>query len=130
MALPRKLSDCALRNYAGSSHCSPWGSLINLLVDNDHAAAIKEDSKSWPSWDLKRRQICDLELLINGAFSPLEGFMSESDYNLVCSDMRLTDGTVWPIPITLDFDEEFAAQVELGESIALRDPEGVMLASM
>ena len=56
--------------------------------------------------------------------------MSESDYNLVCSDMRLTDGTVWPIPITLDFDEEFAAQVELGESIALRDPEGVMLASM
>ena len=60
----------------------------------------------------------------------LEGFMSESDYNLVCSDMRLTDGTVWPIPITLDFDEEFAAQVELGESIALCDPEGVMLASM
>ena len=106
------------------------GSLINLLVDNDRAATIKEDSKSWPSWDLTPRQICDLELLMNGAFSPLEGFMSKSEYINVCSDMRLTDGTVWPIPITLDVDEEFAAQVEAGESIALRDPEGVMLASM
>ncbi len=106
------------------------GSLINLFVDNDRDEAIKEDSKSWPSWDLTPRQICDLELLMNGAFSPLDGFMIETDYIRVCSDMRLTDGTVWPIPITLDVDEKFAAEVGPGDSIALRDPEGVMLAAL
>ena len=67
---------------------------------------------------------------MNCAYSPLEGFISESDNNLVCFDVRLNDGTMWSIPITLDFNQEFAAQVELGESNALRDPEGVTLASM
>jgi sulfate adenylyltransferase len=73
--------------------------------------------------------LCDLELLLNGGFSPLGGFLSRNDYESVCVSMRLSDGALWPIPITLDVTEEFAGQLSAGDTtVALRDPEGVMLA--
>ena len=104
------------------------GTLVDLIVDEDRARELKEASRDFPSWDLTARQICDLELLMNGAFSPLTGFMTREDYAPVCSDMRLADGTLWPMPITLDVSEEFASGVSVGDRVALRDPEGVMLA--
>ena len=64
---------------------------------------------------------------MNGGFSPLTGFMTSSDYDSVCDDMRLADGTLWPMPITLDLSEEAAEGLVAGSSLALRDPEGVML---
>jgi sulfate adenylyltransferase len=67
---------------------------------------------------------------MNGAFSPLTGFMNQADYESVRDEMRLQDGTLWPMPITLDVDADFAAGIEVGDSIALRDPEGVMLAAI
>ena len=81
-----------------------------------------------PSWDLSPRQICDLELLMNGGFNPLKGFLSEDDYNSVVDNMRLADGTLWPMPITLDVSQSFAASLDVGQDIALRDQEGVILA--
>ena len=105
------------------------GELIQLLVSPAVAAELKGHSKEWPSWDLSPRQLCDLELLMNGGFSPLRGFMTRKDYEGVCHNMRLTDGNLWPMPITLDVTEEFAKKLTPGSSkIALRDPEGVMLA--
>jgi sulfate adenylyltransferase len=105
------------------------GELIQLLVSPTVAAELKGHSKEWPSWDLSPRQLCDLELLMNGGFSPLRGFMTRKDYEGVCHNMRLTDGNLWPMPITLDVTEEFAKKLTPGSSkIALRDPEGVMLA--
>jgi len=93
------------------------------------AAELKAHSKDWPSWDLTARQLCDLELLMSGGFSPLRGFMNRTDYEGVCHNMRLANGTLWPMPITLDVTEEFAKKLTPGSSkIALRDPEGVMLA--
>jgi sulfate adenylyltransferase len=77
--------------------------------------------------DLTPRQLCDLELLLNGAFSPLRGFMTREDYDSVCSEMRLANGGLWPIPIMLDVSDEFADRLEHGTEVALRDPEGVML---
>ena len=103
---------------------------MNLIVDDERAAELSELSRDWPSWDLTPRQQCDLELLLNGAFSPLRGFMKRDDYESVCKSMRLVDGTLWPIPITLDVSEEFAETLEPGSSLALRDPEGVMLAAL
>ncbi|MCZ6725976.1 MAG: bifunctional sulfate adenylyltransferase/adenylylsulfate kinase [Acidobacteria bacterium] len=89
---------------------------------------VQEASVDWPSWDLTPRQLCDLELLLCGAFSPLAGFMNRADYESVCDDMRLADGTLWPLPITLDVPQEVAEGLEPGSKLALRDPEGVMLA--
>ncbi len=104
------------------------GELVDLLVDADRAAELKAASRDWPSWDLTPRQLCDLELLTNGAFSPLRGFLGKADYDSVCSKLRLVDGTLWPMPITLDVSREAADGLEPGSTLALRDPEGVMLA--
>ncbi|MGH9404712.1 MAG: bifunctional sulfate adenylyltransferase/adenylylsulfate kinase [Terriglobia bacterium] len=106
------------------------GQLTDLLANEERSADITRESKSWPSWDLTARQLCDLELLLNGGFSPLQGFMSRPDYECVCREMRLKDGTLWPMPITLDVSEEFASKIESCRTIALRDPEGVMLAAL
>jgi sulfate adenylyltransferase len=98
-------------------------------VPAERAAELKAHSKDWPSWDLTARQLCDLELLMSGGFSPLRGFLNRADYEGVCHNMRLANGTLWPIPITLDVNEDFAKKLTAGSSkIALRDPEGVMLA--
>ncbi len=104
------------------------GTLVNLLVDEKQAEDLKSASKDWPSWDLTGRQICDLELLLNGGFSPLGGFMHRADYESVCANMRLENGLLWPIPITLDVSQEFAGGLTVGGRVALRDAEGVMLA--
>ncbi len=100
------------------------------MVDGKRQAAIKSESRDWASWDLTPRQMCDLELTLNGGFSPLKGFMTRADYDGVCESMRLADGTLWPIPITLDVSEEVAKTLEPGAMLALRDPEGVMLAAL
>ena len=101
-----------------------------LFVAPDAAAKLKVEAGSMPSWDLTARQACDLELLMNGGFHPLRGFHSEADYNGVVENMRTADGTLWPIPITLDVSEKFADTVAKGGRIALRDAEGVILAVM
>ena len=106
------------------------GKLKELYLPENKADEVKELAKDYHSWDLTQRQICDLDLLMSGAFSPLEGFMSEADYEGVCNDMRLTDGNLWTIPITLDVTQEFADQINTGETIALRDPEGVLIAAL
>jgi sulfate adenylyltransferase len=99
-----------------------------LYVSYDSAQKLKVEAGQLPSWDLTPRQICDLELLMNGGFAPLKGFMSEADYDGVVANMRTADGTLWPIPITLDVSDAFADKVEPGQDIALRDQEGVILA--
>jgi sulfate adenylyltransferase len=104
------------------------GNAIDLLVTQAQAAQLKQQSRDWPSWDLTERQLCDLELLANGGFSPLRGFLGRPDYERVRDEMRLADGTLWPIPVTLDVSDEIAAKLGPGETLALRDPEGVMLA--
>ncbi len=106
------------------------GELVDPIVDDERAEQLTEESKEWASWDLTERQLCDIELLLNGGFSPLEGFMTQDDYSGVCENMRLEDGTLWPMPITLDVTEELADDLEEGDMLALRDMEGVMLAAL
>ena len=101
-----------------------------LYVSYNSAQKIKMEAAELVSWDLTPRQICDLELLMNGGFNPLKGFLSQADYNCVVENMRLADDALWPIPITLDVSQGFADSVELGQDIALRDQEGVILATI
>ncbi|MFP4182914.1 MAG: bifunctional sulfate adenylyltransferase/adenylylsulfate kinase [Thiohalospira sp.] len=106
------------------------GSLVDRMLDDDAAEAERRGSQDYPGWTLTHRQACDLELLITGAFSPLTGFMTRADYETVRDDMRLADGTLLPMPITLDVSEAFAEQVSEGSRIALRDEEGAPVAVM
>jgi sulfate adenylyltransferase len=106
------------------------GILKELFVAAEEANFVKQQANEYPSWDLNHRQLCDIELLLNGAFSPLEGFLGRADYERVLAELRLADGTLWPMPITLDVSEAFAKGIGAGSQIALRDPEGVLIASL
>jgi sulfate adenylyltransferase len=106
------------------------GELKNLYLDEAAVGAEKARSRDLPSWDLNMRQLCDIELLLNGAFSPLDGFLNEADYEKVLSDMRLASGVLWPMPVNLDVTAAFADPLKEGDTIALRDPEGVLIATM
>ncbi len=106
------------------------GTLKDLVVDETRAQKLKSEATQMPDWDLTERQLWDVELLLNGAFSPLEGFLGKEGYNKVVKDARLADGTVWPMPITLDVTDEFVSNNLLEEAsrVALRSPEGLVIA--
>ena len=106
------------------------GELKNLYLPAEEAEAEKQAAREFASWDLTERQLCDIELLLNGAFSPLEGFLDREDYDAVVADMRLSSGVLWPIPITLDVSQEFADSIKSGDRVALRDLEGVVIATL
>ena len=104
------------------------GTLVNLYADEAKEKQYQSVLPNLLSWDLTHRQLCDVELLVEGGFSPLTGFMSQQDYQSVLTDMRLADGVLWSMPITLDVTTDFAEQVNVGDEIALRDQEGVVVA--
>jgi sulfate adenylyltransferase len=121
------LSTLTNRTKLMQTNLSP---IPELFVSHESAQKLKIEAGNLTSHDLTPRQICDLELLMNGGFNPLKGFLSEADYTSVVETMRTADGALWPIPITLDVNEKFADTIELGQDIALRDQEGVILATM
>jgi len=106
------------------------GSLVNLLVDEKRQTILKNIAFNLSDITLNDRQLCDLELLATGAFSPLKGFINRPDYESVLDRMRLQNGALWPIPICLDISETKAKSLEAGQSVTIRDPEGFLLAVM
>jgi sulfate adenylyltransferase len=109
---------------------APYGrTLINLLItDEDERAAWRQRASGMASVQLSPRSMCDLELLATGAFSPLDRFMGEADYRRVLAEMRLADGTLFPMPITLPVAAD--APVAVGDWIALRTPRNDLVAVM
>lgn len=101
-----------------------------LLASEQRARDLVASSRDWPSWTLGPRQICDLELLLNGGFTPLGGFLCRDDYTSVCESMRLGDGTLWPIPVVLGVEEAFARGLHTGDRVSLRDKDGQVLAAL
>ena len=106
------------------------GDLKNLYLSADAASKEQDAAREYASWDLTERQLCDIELLLNGAFSPLEGFLNQADYDSVVARMRLTSDVLWPMPIMLDVSEEFSSKIKSGDKVALRDLEGVVIATI
>jgi len=104
------------------------GQLVNLVVGNDERQELLERSSRLPSVRISARSMCDLELLATGAFSPLDRFMNKEDYERVLTEMRLMDGTLFPIPITLPVAEEDLPT--WGEQITLSDSRNNTIAVM
>lgn len=102
---------------------------MNEILNHTQKDASKH-SINLTSWHLTPRQLCDIELILNKGFDPLDGFMSREDYESVLTNMRLKDNTVWPMPITLDVDETFAQSLQKDQEICLRNQEGTVIALM
>jgi sulfate adenylyltransferase len=104
------------------------GNLINLVVSDEERPELIERARHLPSLQLSARALCDMELLAVGAFSPLDRFMGQKDYEGVLHNMRLGNGVLFPLPITLTADEETLQQVD--GAIALRDARNNLMALM
>jgi len=102
--------------------------LCNLMQDEQYRNKFNKDILQLKSLTLSNRQLCDIEMILNGGFSPIDGFMNRKDYNSVCENMRLENNLLWPIPITLDINDELVDTLETNEEIALRDKEGFVIA--
>tara|TARA_B100000676_G_scaffold244324_1_gene246413 strand:- start:207 stop:1919 length:1713 start_codon:yes stop_codon:yes gene_type:complete len=108
---------------------NPHGNkLVNKYCSDTNVNKYKSAAVNYNSWTLTDRQLCDLELILNGAFSPLDGFMDQNNYNSVLNTNRLTDNTVWPIPIILDINKDLAEKINKSDKLALRDKEGYLIA--
>ena len=103
------------------------GKLVDRVLKGDAAEKAKKDAAGLKSIKLSAREAFDLEMIAIGAFSPLTGFMGEADFKRVCSEMRLANGTVWPIPVILSPADDVAMKVNVGDRVALNDPAGRLL---
>src|SRR6266542_4941308 len=104
------------------------GALVDLLVAGDERLELIEQAGRLPAIQISTRAQCDLELLATGAFSPLDRFLGQADYERVLADMRLTSGALLPIPVTLPVEE--SAAVKLDTEVALRDGKNNLPATM
>ena len=102
--------------------------LCSLMLNEEYRNKLNNDILELKSWTLTNRQLCDIEMILNGGFSPLDGFMNQNNYDGVCKKMRLENNLLWPIPITLDINNELADKLEINEKIVLRDKEGFAIA--
>jgi sulfate adenylyltransferase len=102
------------------------GGLVNLLASPEAAEELKAYAAQLPSIQVSERASCDLELLAIGAFSPLDRFMSRADHDRVVHEMRLADGQLFPIPVTLPIESD--AELRLDRDVALRTPKNDLLA--
>ncbi|MDP2027421.1 bifunctional sulfate adenylyltransferase/adenylylsulfate kinase [Sulfuriferula sp.] len=108
---------------------SPYGGqLVNLIASPERSAELKQAALDFATLDINWQQQCDLELLLNGGYSPLTGYMGQADYVSVLQNLRLADGRAWPLPLCLQVSAAQADKIKVGDSLALRDGEGFMLA--
>ena len=116
------------KNEIASKLISPYGgSLVDLLVKGEEKDNLISHANTLKSIQISERSLCDLELIATGGFSPLIGFMNQSDYNSVLSNMRLSNGYIFPIPITLPIN---SGEVKINSEVALRDAQNRLIATI
>jgi sulfate adenylyltransferase len=106
------------------------GKLVNRIVEGSAAQKLAKEAESLAALVLSAREQFDLEMISIGAFSPLQGFLGQADFESVCRNLRLANGTVWPIPVVLCPPNDQAAKIQVNQKIALRDSQGRLLAVM
>ena len=115
---------------AGSLVPPHGGTLVNRIVSETQAAALRKEAASLPQIELSNKQACDLEMIAIGAFSPLTGYCCKADFESICNTMRLANGTVFPIPVTLAVGGDVKATLTEGGRAALCHADGTLLAVM
>jgi sulfate adenylyltransferase len=115
---------------AGSLVPPHGGTLINRIVSETQAATLREEAANLPRIELSSKQACDLEMIAIGAFSPLTGYVGKADFDSICNEMRLANGTVFPIPVALAVDETVKGTLSEGGRAALYHADGTLLAVM
>jgi sulfate adenylyltransferase len=103
---------------------------VNRVLNPQAAAATAKEAANLAAIALSPREQFDLEMISIGAFSPLEGFMNRADFESVCKNTRLANGTVWPIPVTLSPANEISNSIKVGQKIALKDSQNRLLGLM
>ena len=106
------------------------GKLVNRVLDDAARSRAEGEAKSLPAITLSPREAFDLEMIAIGAFSPLTGFQGQADFERVCREMRLANGTVWPIPVVLSPADDVSAKFKAGDKVTLKDPKGRLLGMM
>ncbi|MGD8376947.1 MAG: sulfate adenylyltransferase [Acidobacteriota bacterium] len=106
------------------------GTLVNRLAPEADRPSLLRKAEELPRLTVNRRQRSDLDLIAVGALSPLQGFMAREDYHRTVAEMRLANGTVWAVPVTLDVDAETAGRLAAGGTVALQDGDGAIVATM
>ncbi|MEH2454361.1 sulfate adenylyltransferase [Nostoc sp.] len=100
------------------------GQLVNRIATPEQRAEFLSKADFLPRVQLDDRAVSDLEMIAIGAFSPLTGFMNQEDYDRTVTEMRLANGLVWSIPITLSVSEEVASRLKEGDLLRLDNPAG------
>lgn len=117
-----------------AAHGTADGQLVNVMLPKGSPewTEVRNASATLPEIVLTHRHMCDIELLLNGGFSPLTGFMNKAEYEGVVDNMRLPNGTLFPVPINLDVSDAKAKEIEASgkDSVVLKDQEGNPLAVM
>jgi sulfate adenylyltransferase len=118
--------------HTSSRLIPPYGQVLqNKILHNSNSSVIyAELSSPLLSLTLNQRQLSDIELILNGGFSPLQSFLTQADYLNVLEHCRLADNTLWPMPIMLDVQQAVAEKISLGQEIALLDAENILIAIM
>lgn len=102
------------------------GALVNLVATGERRRRLIEVASHLPAIQISARSLCDLELLATGGFSPLARFMGRADYTRVLEELRLADGTLWPLPITLPVERGAFGS----DRVALHDAQNNLIALM
>ncbi len=103
------------------------GRLIDRILSPDQAEEVSDRASRLPGIRLDARALSDFEMIVQGAFSPLEGFMGRSDYESVVATMRLANGLPWSLPITLPVGDQAQGGIRAGSELALRDADGALV---
>src|SRR5690349_21937856 len=106
------------------------GKLVNRVLEGAAAKTAVSEASGYKSITLSPREAFDLEMIAIGAFSPLTGFMGKADFERVCKEMRLANGTVWPIPVVLSPADDVSHKINVGQRVALKDEKGRLLGLM
>lgn len=104
--------------------------LVNCFIPDSDLKKVIGESNNYPEIELNEFQISDLELIANGAYTPLKGFMNSTDYKSVLDSMRLQNGTVWTLPITLAINEETKKNISKQSTISLKDKNKKLIAML